>query len=300
VARVELVVGTPAWDRAWALPLWFDSVRANVDPERTGLAFVVPASDASTREAIAGLSEGFAWVEILRDRGDQSGREERAATKFTTLAHARNMLLQVVNRVRPEHYISWDTDFLIEARGLEALIDKGLPLVTPWAWLNRQPPKRIRHFDGRDYHEVYWQPPVCATAMGWDPSVVGRPYHYSASEFQKRRMSGTWECGVALAFQVMDQRAYAYSSYSPHYDGEDVPFNWRLAQRGVPRHACGDVRAVHLYDRNARDEIAMGWPQVMNLADELPLASWWTEPRSREYTAFGFFPTVDGADIRAA
>jgi hypothetical protein len=299
MASVDLVVAAPAWDRAWSLPLWFESVRANCDPATTGLAFVVPAADALTRDAIGELSGGFAWVEVLRDRGEQSRREERPETRHETLAAARNQLLSFASRVRPAHYLSWDTDYLVAPDVVPVLRDLGLPLVTVWGWLNRQQPRRLRHFDG-EYTEVFWQPPVCATAMAWEKGGE-HAVHYPPAQFNDRA-SGLWRCGVALAFQLMDRRAYAVSAYAPHPDGEDVGFNRRLAQRGVPRYCYGDSVGVHLYDRGAKDEITMDWPDVMRLAEQRPLAATWTEPRSTEHVAFGFFPTRGAldADPRAA
>jgi hypothetical protein len=136
---------------------------------------------------------------------------------------------------------------------------------------------------------MLWQDPVAATAMAWDPRNPSRPLHYPGSEFQ-HRASGVWECGVALAFQLMDQRAYRYAHYGPHHDGEDVPFNAMLTRRGISRFACGDTVGVHLYDRHAEDEIVMGWPEVMRLAEQRPLASTWQGSRSPVQEAAGFYP----------
>lgn len=298
MAALPLIVGAPVWDRAWSLPLWFQSVRANVDPSSTGLVFVVPSTDTPTREAIAALSWGFAWVEVLRDRGVQSVRSDRPGTGHATLAAARNQILQVVSRVQPARYASWDTDFLLPRGGLEMLADQRLPLVTSWAWLNRKAPKLLTYRKC----EVQWEDPICATAMGWDRTELGRAIHYPADEFLMRS-NGTWRCGVALAFQLMDRRAYMVSHYEPHHDGEDIPFNWRLHQRGVDRWCCGDVLGLHLYDRHAAGETALGWPGVMKLAAQKPLAATWTLPRTPEDEAFGFFPITeaqDGADAAAA
>lgn len=294
------VVGAPAWDRAWSLPLWFESVRANCDEADTGLVFVVPASDGGTREAITGLSEGFAWVEVLRDRGEPLGREERPRDGHRTLASARNQILQIVNRVRPLRYVSWDTDLLMPPGAVEHIAERSFPICTAWTWLNRQPPKAIRHFDGEAYHEVFWQDPVRASAMAWDRYQHDRAMHYPAEEFAMRA-NGFWRCGVSMAFQVMDARAYAVASYEPHHDGEDITFSAKLAARGVDRWCCGAIQGVHLYDRARRDEIALGWPEVLQLAEQRPLASLWTEPRTPEYTAFGFFPKRgrDGSRITA-
>lgn len=287
-ATVELVIGAPAWDRAWSLPLWFESVRANVDPANTGLVFVVPPTDTGTREVIAALSAGFSWVEVIRDRGKQSPREERPATRHETLAQARNQILRVVTSVRPQHYLSWDTDFLIPEGVLPEIQRLNLPLTTVWAWLNRQPPKKVNHFDGERYHEILWQPPVCATAMAFDRN--GQPIHYPSHEYALRAR-GLWECGVTLAWQLMGHRAYSVASYRPHAAGEDVSFALELQQRGIPRFCYGEVQGVHLYDRTCKDERELGWPDVMKLAQQYPLAAHWTEPRSALHQAIGFYPT---------
>lgn len=294
---LSYVIGAPAWDRAWVLDLWLDSVRTNVDPKDCGLVFVVPADDEATRSAIAAFTKDFSWVEVQRDRNPQFRREERPETKHATLAAARNQLLGVVNEAKPDHYISWDTDFLVPPGTVEMLVQKGLPLTTVWAWLNRKPPQVLRYFSG-EYHEVRWEPPVCATAMAWDPTQRGRALHYPAHEFNLRAR-GTWRCAVALAWQLMDRRAYGVGHYRPHRDGEDVSFNWDLMERGVPRFCCGDVTGVHLYNQHATHERELGWPGVLKLANQRPLAATWTEPRSVEYESVGLFPMESNGEQSA-
>lgn len=284
---VDLVIGAPAWDRAWSLPLWFQSVRANVHPPDTGLVFVVPPTDDGTREVINELSSGFDWVEVIRDRGTQLQRAERPAERHATLAAARNAILQVVERVQPRHYLSWDTDFLIPRDTVWDLRKENHPLITVWGWLNRQPPRELTYRSEGVDRRVLWQEAPRQTAMGLGRD--GRPFHYPAYEYGARSQ-GFWPCGVALAWQLMSPSAYRVASYAPHHDGEDVPFNLRLHQRGIARMCAGHVRGVHLYDRSANHEIGMGWPGVMRLADQEPLAATWTGDRSDEYEALGFFP----------
>lgn len=301
VSSTKLIVGAPAWDRAWCLPLWFQSVLANVDPSETGLVFVVPPADTATREVIEALSRPFAWFEVLRDRGMPKSRSERPGEGHAVLAVARNQILQIVEHVQPRHFVSWDTDMLVPPGTVDLLTDLRLPLVTPWTWLNRQPPRQIE-LDGQP---VLWQDPVAATAMGWDPRVKrgDRPFHYPGVEFN-RRASGVWRCGVALAFQLMDQRAYRYARYAPHHDGEDVPFNAMLSRRGVPRFCCGDILGVHLYNRSEAHEVAIGWPGVLRLAQQRPLAAIWQGERSGMHEAAGLYPvdiddvSLDGLSLR--
>ena len=284
----DLIVGCPAWDRAWALPTWFASVRANVDPAKTGLVFVIPASDVLTREIIDKLSTGFSWIEVLRDRGVQSGRSERPDTRHETLAAARNQVMQVVAAVRPVHYLSWDSDMLVPPRTVEMLRAKKLPLVAVWAWLNRHVAKPMKFKEGRQVHEVVYQDPIRATGMRWDPKNPGRALHYPADQFLERA-AGVWKTDVALAWQLMDERAYLRAHYAPHHDGEDVPFNWQLESQDIGRYICGDIVGVHLYDRG-RNETVVGWPQVMRLARQFPLASTFVGERSSTWQALGIYP----------
>lgn len=298
MAAVSTVIGTPAWDRAWCLPLWFRSVRANVDPADTGLVFVVPSTDYHTREAIAKYSEGFRWVEILRDRNTPVPRESRPATDHKALAAARNQILKVVSRVQPRLFVSWDTDLLVGDGSVDRIAREDKPVCSSWTWLNRQPPRKIRHYDGSDYQEVLWQDPVCASAMAWSMRFPGRAVHYPSEQFNVRAC-GTWECGVTLAFQVMDRRAYSVGSYAPHHDGEDITFNLALRRRGYGSWCCADVLGVHLYDREARDETRMGWPNVMKLAEQRPLAAEWRGARTEQQKLFGFFPVRQQHGIAA-
>jgi hypothetical protein len=286
---MRLVVGAPAWDRSWSLPLWFQSVRANVDPAQTGLVFVVPPTDTLTRDAIADLSMDFSWVEIQRDHGPQLTRAERPAQHHETLARARNQILRVVERAKPDRYISWDTDFLVPPGTVDTLVGLSLPLVTVWAWLNRQPPRRLRYFDGQTHHNVLVQDPVCATAMTKDRFG---PRHFPGEQFVNLS-SGLWRCHVALAFQVMDARAYRVAHYRPHSAGEDIPFNQMLEDHGIPRYCYAEVRGVHLYDRSLKDERAMGWPSVLKLADQLPLAATYTGSRPPHLEALGLYPMTE-------
>jgi hypothetical protein len=294
---LRLVIGAPAWDRAWSLPLWFESVRANVNPAETGLVFVVPPNDSPTRDAIADLSSGFDWVEVLRDPGAPSNRQDRPGTGHRNLADARNRILKVVERVRPDRYLSWDTDFLAPPGAVDRVDRYGLSLATVWGWLNRQEPRRLRYRDsGNRWADVLVQDPGCFTAMGW---ARGGPRHFSSEEYLERGF-GLWRAPIALAWQLMDQRAYRVASYSPHPSGEDVPFNRQLAARGVERWCVGGVHGVHLYDRTRRDEIALGWPGVMRLADQAPLAATFEGERPLEYRALGLFPAEDEQMEKAA
>lgn len=306
---LDLIIGAPVWDRSWSLPLYAESVRANVHPGSTGMVFVIPPSDTSSREAVGRLFHDFKWVEVIRDRNPPHLRSERAEDRHMTLAIARNQILRVVHNVRPKHFLSWDTDFLVPPDTVAMLKSLRLPIVGVWSWLNRQQPKSMRFLNEGSYEEVLWQDPACQTAMAWHPMAMGRARHYPASQYL-HRAQGLWPTDVTLAFQLMDARAYKAGDYGPHMDGEDLTFAYRLRQRNVPRYCCGAVQGVHLYEPSRVvpglsrvenidgvdthwpvKEHEMPYPEVMCLADEVPLAASWVEPRSSIHEKLGLFPS---------
>jgi hypothetical protein len=307
----DLVVGCPVWDRAWSLPLWFDSVLANVQPERTGLAFVIPANDYATREVIAERCTPFAWCEVVRDRYEQFDREHRQTNNHASLAQARNHLLAIVNRVGPAFYASWDSDLLLAPGVMRQMLahrfsvsvsgGRTPAMMTVWTWLNRQPPTKVRKvpFHGVDeYGEIkqgksvpaWTQVPMAATVMRWEAPI--RAHHLDPRDWD-RCAQGFWPADVGLAIQMMDARAYKSARYSPHVHGEDIPFNWSLKQRDLPVYCYGEQPGVHLaiHDhRVALQEAALGYPAIMTLAEQKPLAAEWTEPRDEMDVALGMFP----------
>lgn len=290
---LELVVGAPVWDRGWCLDIWFDSVCANVTPSKTGLVFVVPPEDQRTRDVIERRGAEFAFVEVVRDRAPAHDRRERLEDNHATLARARNALLKEVQQVGPKWYLSWDSDLLIAPRVLAKLKSSGKPVTTVWTWLNRMQPRRGRHWDDERSQllEVVWQEPVAATAMEWE--AERRAHHFPSNEFGERA-AGLWRCDVALAFQLMAPAAYARASYAPHPHGEDIPFNWQLKELGVDRWCYGGQPGVHLFNREQSiEEIRVGYPQVMKLAEQRPLAVTYEGERSPEYTTIGLFPLLD-------
>lgn len=285
----RFVIGCPAWERAWSLELWFQSVMDNVSARDTGLVFVVPSTDQHTREVINEYAGAFAWLEVQRDRNEQYDRLKRGEDDtHQTLAMARNQILQVVNGAKPEWFISWDSDLLLPPGTIEELTRADLPISTVWTWLNRQRPQTANHVNPQTNEQrmVAWQEPLAATAMAWDRPQV--PIHYPAHEWDMRA-GGCWRADVVLAFQMMKPAVYSSTVYQPHRLGEDIPFNWSLHRRRIPRYCWAESLGLHLYRRD-QEELDLGWPGIMDLTEQVPLAAQFTEPRDPLDEALGFYP----------
>lgn len=287
---LDLVIGCPVWERGWCLDIWFDSVLANSDPANTGLVFVVPATDHHTRDVITRRSRPFAWCEVIRDRNEQYDRIDRRTDQHRSLALARNIILRHVQQVQPRFFLSWDSDLLV-GTGLVPRLMRSPPnvgLATVWCWLNRAEPRRHRHFHRDRVLPVEYQEAMQATVMEWDGECVAS--HLPADRWHEYT-SGWWRCDVALAFQLMRPAAYSAAIYTPHPHGEDIPFNWALEQRGVERWCYGVRPGLHLFDKErAQQEIKEGYPKIMKLARQLPLAATRPLPEDEELAAIGFWP----------
>lgn len=290
--KLDFVIGAVSWKKSWSLPLFFESVRANVDPAKTGLAFVVPAQDTATREMIRAHSEGFAWVEIQRDKTVPFD-PEKVGTHYhhRAMASAKNWIISQAIKTRPRYFIYWDTDLLVPELTVANAVSENRPLVGIWAWLNRQQPKRHQRTNPETGEKewVLWEPPMQATAMQWDDTDYKKAWHFPAKEWEIRA-STTWQADVVLGFQVMKPEVYNSCIYREHVDGEDIPFMADMQRRGLPRWVMGQFIGVHLYE-HITDECEGAWEDVIvNLAEQWPLAAMNEETRDPEAELLGFYP----------
>lgn len=286
---LDFVIGAPSWKRSWSLPLWFESVRANVNPAKTGLAFVVPAQDVATREVIRSMATDFAWVDIQRDKNvpldiDQLG----TMYHHRAMASAKNWIISNAIRTKPRWFIYWDTDLLVPAGTVDAMIREKKPLMGVWAWLNRADPERIlwENPETKEQEWVNYESPMQATAMRWEEPK--KAIHFPAKEFEMRS-HGTWRADVVLGFQMMEPLVYRQTIYREHVDGEDIPFHWDLHTKGIPRFIMGDKIGVHLH-QHLTDECEAAWEDVMDLAKQWPIATVRDEPRAPEHELLGLYP----------
>lgn len=284
-----LVIGAPAWKAELTLPLWFESVKANVNPADTGLVFSVPAEDAKTRAVIDAYAPEFKWVSVERDRSEPVPREDRSLTNHKERARARNQVLATAQAARADWFCSWDTDILLPPGSIERMQRQQFAFSSPWVWLNRHAPRALRFTDGELFQECQYENPMYATAMRWDPKNRFRAIHYPADAWNQLT-EGIFRVDVGIGVQLMRPEAYRFASYGPHPDSEEVVFCSQLAARQIPRYCHGDVIGLHLHNREARDELTMPWPEVMQLAEQRPLASDWDGQRTELQKIAGLFP----------
>lgn len=291
---VELIVGSPSWNTHAVLPLWFQSLRHNVDPSKTGLVFSVPADDGLTRDLIAEHSEGFAWVEILRDRGEPVSRDRRAEKMHSVRSRARNQILQTAALADPPFFLSWDTDILLPPGAIRALASARAAYVSPLIWMNRQEPRVLKLVEDGDYREVQYQTPVNLSVMRWDPLNRFRAIHYPAEQWNALH-GRLFKCDVSVGVALMRASAYRSSRYGAHPDSEEVFFCSGLESRGIDRYCVGKIEGLHLYDREPEEPYV--WPDVLGLLKQKPLAADWEGERSELQKLAGLYPMTTAVEV---
>jgi hypothetical protein len=125
-----------------------------------------------------------------------------------------------------------------------------------------------------------------ATAMEWNKNK-SRACHLPGEGWEMY-IKGFWPAEVVLGFQMMRMGVYQTCSYDKHPDGEDIPFNQHLEARGIPRMVYGERPGVHMY-KLIREELNLGYPGIMDLAQQRPLASTHT-PHNATDAILGFYP----------
>ena len=272
----DLVVGAQIREQAWAVPLWLDSICANVPTDSTGLVLVVAPSDQTTREVVRDYADRFAWVEVMRDKGDIPYKDE----DYELRACGYNRILGAAHKANAEWLCVWPPDIALEVSTVEAMVLRGLRASTAWVWLNRQPPSQAWYGDRLcEYNES-----VKATAMGWTSKQV--PIHYPGEQFADRS-KGTWRTDVILGFQLLHRSAYRVVNWRPSKYGEFLSINQQLEQRGIDRYCYAESPGVKM--RNVPHELELGFPGVMQFSDQLPLQSYRPKSGHPELDTLGLY-----------
>lgn len=268
--QAKYIVGCVVRDQDWALPLWFESVKANMPLEETGVVMVVPPEESMARDYIKDGKEGFAWVSVERDKREGPLVDPHEC-HYKQEGDAWNQILAHLSGVRPDAFLAWAPNIVFPPGTIEGIERTGVAASTVWTWLNRSEPRTVRH----DGALCEYQEPVQATGMRWhDLSVdVGQegamPVHYDSHEFGDRA-TGAWKADVIVGFVYLGRLAYPNVRFEPHRDGHWVPVSRQLEERGIERWVYADKLGV-CFPEYRPDELLNEYPAVCNLAAQMPL-----------------------------
>ena len=107
---MKVAVGCPVYQRAWVLEAWFDHIEALGWDIRYVFAYT-PSSD-NTLEIIKRRAKDPVY-EIVVTGNHSVKRNWGDADRLSTLAHLRNVLLDLVRQIEPDVFLSVDSDILM-------------------------------------------------------------------------------------------------------------------------------------------------------------------------------------------
>lgn len=219
-------MGCPVFERAWVLERWFDAVEAQEFGDLR-FAFVWTPGRDETGDIIARRAPDAEVIVADDHRG--FGPEERMnQDRYGVLAEMRNRLLWLVRELRPEYFLSWDSDVLFRPGDVRGL------------WRGHGAVGALFDMTGADSLMRF------PSAMRFEDFATGRGgRHYTAEEALSWRVPRRVD--VIMAVKLMSRRCYGAVDYAWHPQGEDLAWNLRCAELGIERWLHPGVRGRHLH-----------------------------------------------------
>lgn len=229
---MKLAVGMPVFQRAWCLPLWFDSLAAQelAPKEDITLCFAYSEGDDETHDIL--MERGNEYGNLMIYEFDQLPKypDRMDMSRFTTLAQLRNALLDMVRETKADYFLSWDNDILFEPRALQNLfIDKDAvgALIDMGGIDAQMKHPSVMHFPDAPGEVAYRRP--------WEEYPHSTPF----------------QCDVIMAVKLMKKEVYENTEYRWDAVGEDIGWCHSAHEQGYERWLQPEARGIHLYDKDA-------------------------------------------------
>ena len=219
----DIVVGCPTQNRSWILPLWRDYVTEAV-PEDWNLQFVlaVPSWD---EETIA-LADWATIVPLDESEKDDSRKWRWNNTDvYYHMAHIRNELLRTVRTIKPDVFLSLDSDILIHPNAIVEMYETMMA-------------NKADAVGGLTYLDPI-DPTVTSLATWSDPATC--------TMFQRCTAPGQHPIDIIMAIQMMGNLAYNVN-YEHNILGEDFGWAKSLKRAGAKIFCDGRSASKHVMD----------------------------------------------------
>lgn len=119
-----IVVGAPVHQRAWILPSWFDHLAAQDNSSELTIVLNYGPGDDETLDVIQRESR-FEQIVVIESEGlEHHANRDWGLERFDVMAQLRNDLLAVVRNLRPDFFLSCDTDILLPPGALTHLLQE--------------------------------------------------------------------------------------------------------------------------------------------------------------------------------
>jgi hypothetical protein len=225
----ELLVGCPVYKRDWILPHWLVNVEAAA--RRLGVVpsyvFVGDPNDKATIEVVETCRELYCEDRVVRFVwfAEEEEREDDArvwnALRYHRMVELRNALLRTVRLMRPNWFLSLDSDILLHPQTLLDLYESSA------------------NFDAVGGKAFLSLGTVCPTWANLAP----------LGGLQRQNADGVFPVDVIMAIKLMNERAYNVD-YRWHEQGEDAGWGIACREAGVRLGWDGRTANKHVMERD--------------------------------------------------
>lgn len=250
---LTVAVGCPIRSRAWIFPQWVEHVRtafdvAGLKPHWVFNVGIEREDDDNTFRLATELfrHEPGMWCEDMAESEFlPAGTRKWGEGGYRRMVHIRNRLLHLVRAMRPNYFLSLDSDILIHPDGLVNLLDdleNGIPSGQTRIYPNAA--------GGKAYlSQSTSQPcPTYANLLGYGGLVA------------RNDSEGVFPVDVLMAIKLMSPAAYNVD-YDFSVQGEDI--GWSVACRAAGLTLAWDGRAcskhVMVPEQLTKVDPRVGW-----------------------------------------
>lgn len=216
-----IVVGAPVHERGWILRHWFDGLAAQ-DMDLTVVMNYGPGTD-DTLDIINSESR-FSRIHVIQTDVPHTRDRMWNIGRYEVMTRLRNDLLAVVRDLKPDFYLSADTDMLMPPSVLQTLVDT----VEPYAGIA----------------PLTFMTPQSTDYPNWLTEELQRPV---------RVPPGVTEAYAVFGTVLMTPALYLVD-YAPHAWGEDLGWAANVKAAGLRLAMNSDVRVRHVMSPGALDQ----------------------------------------------
>lgn len=235
---MKILIGCPVTNREWILTEWFyhvDKAVAALDAE-IEFAFVCGTSVDRTRGLLdleLALRPNGHYVVDYEEHPYHGYQRFWDLTRYHHMTDVRNVLLQAVRAIKPDYFLSLDSDILLHKDAISNLLEsiEGYPAVGG---------------------KLYMTPaPDCIPSF----ANIG-----PNNNLRRDDAEGVMEVDVIMAMKLMRPEAY-HIDYRPDFQGEDIGWSKACRESGLKLRWDGRVISKHVMHRDdlGRVDERLGW-----------------------------------------
>lgn len=234
-----IVAGCPANGRGWIIKDWVAHLAAAAEfaDQNMTLMVVSPPDDHEMNDKLEEAADSFGLYLVRIDAEEPPRVDQRNWNhdRYHKMVELRNQLLYNVRLLRPQYFLSIDSDILIQSTCLKKMVDT------------------VEDLDYSAVASKVWLSPTAGNIVNY--AIKG-----PQGVLRRQDADNTFRVDVLMALKLMDSDAYKVD-YSWDQRGEDIGWSDNAREKGLMLGFIGSPASKHVMHKDKLDEIdiRLGW-----------------------------------------